>query len=408
MAFTFGSYNDSSQSQNTWQNSDAYKAMQSSYDSGSRAASAATANYGRAMSDLQSSYGSYGGGGGMYDYMSAASGGGQSSGVGYGGTSGSDSGTSGGSSGPGWGPWVDYVNPDGTPHINYRHEALGGSGGPDNSAPPAPAGAPPPGFGSPMYPGQSALAGTPWETFQPLGWVQNSRDFWANEGSRNAANAAMSTMMPYYQQTMEYRNQELARAEDARRFDAQFGLGAQAQQWNQQMGGRQQDFAEQQAGIGWDVRNREFAQNMQLENRKQQLNEFVQKGQMSIAQADQLLRQEESRLAGQQQRWSQGFQEKQLGQQESQFSRNLAWDQEMGRWSQGFQEKELGQQESQFARGLSWEERQQANQLAWQREQQGNQLAYEREALAQQAENARYAAFGRAQAPSTARWARNW
>jgi hypothetical protein len=174
-------------------------------------------------------------------------------------------------------PWVDYINADGSPHINYQYGQNSGGGGQRGPTGPNPGsdtywqnpnailnpqGAQQPGRipvgGYPAQNGHGPMPMPAMSTGQvgpngqpnlslPFDWAQYSA---ARNDNPRIAQEYAQLYAPYaqmqqnaYQYTNDY-------AESVRRDDRNFGLSQQGQQWDQGMQNRQQTEAERIARVG--------------------------------------------------------------------------------------------------------------------------------------------------------------
>jgi len=181
-------------------------------------------------------------------------------------------------------PWIDYINADGTPHINYQYGQSGGGGGQGPTGPNPGSDTywqnpnailnnnrdprlPQNDRGPMQYPQQQQ--GAPGgQSGLPFTWEQYSQA--RNDNPRIAQEWAQLNL-PYAQLQQNTRQYDQDFIEAQRRYDQQF-LQSQGQQaYDQMMQTRQQHMAEQQYQSGLDQWNQQFGWTQQNDRFNQDL-----------------------------------------------------------------------------------------------------------------------------------------
>lgn len=288
-------------------------------------------------------------------------------------------------------PWVDYVNADGTPHINYKYgQASGpngntgrGSGQQQQQSSPMydmgysgqfPAGS---------YGGPANGAARPGAQYGAMG-----------QGSGNPYDPNQLAYQQFQQNTNQY-NQDFTEAQ--RRWNAQFGQSNAQNAWQQDFSNRQQSAAEQQAALAAQQWNQQFGYTQQRDQQNyglqaQQLQSQTQQWQAQLGQS-------QAELAANQNRWNQDRaaqdalarwqQQQQAQQQQWQTGQQLGFSREelaanQAKWSRdaGLQQQQINNQNFQATQQLAQQRQDAAMKDALARWQTGQQLGFSQQELA--------------------------
>ena len=252
-------------------------------------------------------------------------------------------------------PWIDYINPDGTPHINYQYgqggqnDGGGGGGGGQQAAagtgnywagffpqPPNPNSTIPHGGvtvgpdGIPRYnsgetdvpPAQSQQQTYPY--MLPFDWGQFSG---ADPASQQTAMNYSATQLPYMQFMQSALQYGMDYQEAQRRWDAEFGRQTGNDQYQREFSNRQQTAAEQQAQMAQGNWKEQFGHTQQMDTLNYGLQQQAGALQAELGRAG--VSQENQRLIMQDwmNKQNVGLQQQQIGNQASQFGQTFGLQQ---------------------------------------------------------------------------------
>lgn len=343
-------------------------------------------------------------------------------------------------------PYIDYMNADGSPHINYQYGQNSGGGG----GQPGPTG---PNGGSntywqnpsagqqpgrdPRYPNdrgpmpiqQGGYSGAPGGQGLPFTWDQYNQA--RNDNPRIAQEWAQMAL-PYQQLAQNSYQYDRDFGESVRRDDRNYGLTYDQQRYDQTMNTRQQYMAEQaqqtasnqwDQQFGWTQHNDRFNQDMAYQDFTRSGQQWDQQFAQSNNQFDRnfALQQtgqnqqyglDRDSLALQQQQAGWGQQNAQQGlylQGQAQALDEIRNQQQYGlsQNSQAMQAQQMAHQMGIDTRGMTLQEVAQAAQQAYQQQQLAQTATLSREQMASQERQAVMAATGRQAAPA-AKWVRSW
>jgi hypothetical protein len=251
-------------------------------------------------------------------------------------------------------PWVDYINADGTPHINYQYGNSGHTGGygggggqtsgegsywfpqtapnPNSTIPGVQTGTNP--NGTPIYPGSGQQQQqNPYSL--PFNWQQYAS---APAEQRPVAQEWAQMQLPYQQFMQNSMQYGMDFVEAQRRWDMQYGQTAANDAWNQQFAGRQQTAAEQAQQFAQGNWLAQFAHTSQMDNQQYGLQQQAQALQAELGRAGVDQAQQKIIMDDWMNRQNVQLQQTQLGQQDWMNRQNVQlqqsqMSQEQGQWS---------------------------------------------------------------------------